>query len=405
VFLGILAVSLGLAYGVARKGNLPDAWRMLREPAYSPIFADAWSIPDSIAMMRAGMDPYVTGALDPLNRPFNYPPIWLFLASHLGVQPYMATQLGILSALLTIIAMLALFRTRTILGGILSCLCVVSWPVLYAVERGNSEQVVFFLLICGFLLLARQKSSSRWISGSALLTFLTMLKIFPIAAMFSLVRNRANVWKVVGATFFAAIALVLTAGPRLSQIVANTRQDIWLSYGSMNFFVTLLRPISPRVSELMLQNERFAELAGLILTAAAIAVGLHFHPVVDRILPRLRFESARGRIAFAALSIYCFTFIRGSSYCYRLMILTGVVAYLVEVMEAGDRRRSLPFALLIVLFLSMTSHHAMVYQCISGLIFVIACAWLSTGLFHQLQDKTLTTENETAETGDLYLVA
>ena len=393
-----------LALGFVRKGNLQDAWRTLRIPAFI-VFSDSYSVPDAVVCMRAGQDPYVTGAFDPLNRVFNYPPIWIYIGRFLGLRMDHVMFYGTFAAALTVAALFILFRSRTLFGGVLSFLAVVSWPVLYAVERGNSEQFVFFPLICGFFLIHRQKPGSRWITGGTLLTGLTMLKIFPIAAFVALVRSRSHFLKVAAFTVFAAAALILTSGHRLAQVYANTPQNIWLSYGVMNFFTTLIHPFSPALAETFLKTPALPIIAGLPLALAAAMIGMIWQRPLSRVLPRFTLDSARGSLAVAALAIYCFTFLRGSNYCYRLMILTAVVAFLIEEIENGHVTRSLPTALVMILFLSMTSHHALIYQSLTGFVFVAACAWLTMGMMGILQAKELDRSEAIDSRSELRLVA
>ena len=376
VFASVLAVSAGLWLGVSRHGSVEAAWQMLRAPARAPLFVDSWSLADAAECARAGQDPYVVSAFDPLGRLFNYPPVWLGL-KYLGVTTANATAIGIMLMLMTVAAMVILFRARSWAGMLLSFFAVACWPVLYAVERGNCDQAVFFLLVAGFFLIDRLRL--RWTWGAGLVALLTVLKIYPVVAAVALVKGRYGAVRAVAAGVFAGAMLVLTSGHRLAQIVANTPQDTWLSYGSM----PLLASFGINVTNPTMKIMPAALSLGVGLCAAWI--GWLNREKIEGVLPRFDLESPRGCIAVAGLSIFCFTFVRGSSYCYRMMFLVGVLALLVEDLERRESLRSLWLALGLLGLLWVTPNHALLYQLYCGAVFAVSCTWLGAGLVLEME--------------------
>ena len=67
-----------------------------------PRCADLSTIPEGLETLRQGKDPRVTNPTDALGRPMNYPRIWLYLFSALGinVQNIWTIAIPILSVLL-----------------------------------------------------------------------------------------------------------------------------------------------------------------------------------------------------------------------------------------------------------------------------------------------------------------
>ncbi len=371
VFASVLCVGAGLSLGVARHGSVAAAWQMLRAPARTPLFVDSWSLADAADCARAGQDPYVVGTFDPLGRLFNYPPVWLGLR-YLGVTSAAATAIGISLALMTIAAMLMLFKARSWAGMLVSFFAVACWPVLYAVERGNCDQAIFFLLVAGFFLMERLRL--RWEWGTGLVALLTMLKIYPIVAAFALAKGRFGAWRVFAAGVVAGVVMVLTSGRRLTQILANTPQDTWLSYGSIPLLAAL---------HVDAHDTAMKVLPGFVALAIGLVaawVGWFNRDRIDGFLPRFDLESPRGCIAVAGLAIFCFTFSRGSSYCYRLMFLAGVLALLVEDLERRESLRSLWLAVGFVGLVWVTPSHALLYQLYCCGTFAVSCAWLGAGL-------------------------
>lgn len=114
-----------------------------------------------------------------------------------------------------------------------------------------------------------------------------------------------------------------------------------------------------------------------------------FSDRLDQFLPRLDFDHARGRLAISGLAIFCFAFIFGSSYDYRIMFLLTVVAWLTEDLNNNMSLRSLPAAILILLLMWSPLEFPLYHEVPDGLVFVMASAWLGKSLFR----RTVETEH------------
>ncbi len=375
VLASVLCVAVALWLGVAKHGSVAAAWQMLRAPAKTPLFIDSFMLTDASECARAGLDPYLVSTFDPIGRLFNYPPIWLSLR-HLGVTNAASLWIGLTLAAMTIVAMLMLFRARSWPGMLISFFAVACWPVLFAVERGNIDQVVFFLLVAGFFLIDRLRL--RWPWGAVLVALLTVLKIFPIMTALALVKGKYGPLRALLASLFAGVLLILTSGHRLPQIVANTPQDTWLSYGSM----PLLAALGVHGTAML---KSLPEVFSAVLGLAALWAGWWNRKPMEQVLPRFDLESWRGCVAVAGIAIFCFTFLRGSSYCYRLMFLVGVLALLVEDLERRESLRSFWTACALLGFLWITPNHALLYQLYCGILYAGCCAWLGAGLVLELE--------------------
>jgi hypothetical protein len=99
---------------------------------------------------------------------------------------------------------------------------------------------------------------------SALIAFLTILKIFPLATVAVLVRNRKGALVALLAAAFSIAALVITCGHRLPQVLANTPQDLIISFGSLPFFVAILTHTSHRLLWMVQHHPKAASLGALL---------------------------------------------------------------------------------------------------------------------------------------------
>jgi hypothetical protein len=286
---------------------------------------------------------------------------------------------------MTISALLLLFRARTWAVAVIIFLAVTSRAVLFAVERGNTDQVIFFLLVFGFFFIERLRVEVRSFLKGALIVCLSLLKIFPIAAVIALVRNRRGVWTALVTAVLSAIAIVVTAGRELSQIRTNTPQSFFASFGSLPFFVMICNHLSHPLSAMIQRQENIASLGALLLAVLSILAAVSYRKQLNRLLPPLDFNQATGCIAGAGLAIYCFAFLRGSSYDYRLIFLLGAIAYLIEDINQRKSLRSLPAAITLLVLLWKPSHPSFIFEMFDGLVFASGCAWLGTSLLDNLR--------------------
>ena len=377
-------VALALYVGYEIHDGMYRAWAMLHMPALSPLFADTRTITHSIDCLRSGQDPYNVRTFDPWHRLYNYPPLWLDLR-YLGVTSRTTVLMGTILAIMTTSALLILFRSRTWATAAIAFLAITSKGVLFAVERGNTDQVIFFLLVLGFFIIDRCSVAVRsWLRG-VLIVCLTILKIFPIAAVVALMRNRRAMVTALLTAVLCIAALIVTCGSRLPFVLANTPQDLFVSFGSFPFFVAIFSHTSHVLTALVQHHIKVASIGAFLLAMVSIIAGLSFRDKLNLFLPLLDFEDSRGGIAAAGLAIFCLAFVRGSSYDYRLIFLLGALAYLVEDLNRRTSLRSLPAAIALLLLLWKPPELSTFFQLVDGLVFAGACAWLGTSILDRLR--------------------
>jgi hypothetical protein len=376
--IGVVVLALGV--GVRLHGDLSGAWNRIHIPANSPNFSDTRGFTHAIDCVIHGQNPYTVSSFDPWHRLFNYPPVWL-LARYLGVSSSSSNLIGFAFAVAGISAYLFLFNARTLLSGFIVFLTVASRCVLLSIERGNTDQVVFFFLVFGFFFIHRQRPELLSRLTGVLIVLLTILKIYPIVAATVFLQRRRG-WISATLTVGAAIsALLLTSGHALSFVIANTPRDPDLSFGAFPFLYSVSRYTMQSMSSFILQHRAAAPLTALLICGVCLVVGAKMRDRLHHVLPPLDSNQTRGAIAIACLSIFCFAFIAGSSYDYRLIYLTGVLAWLVEDIDKGKIRRSLPAALLILILLWKPFWLSITGEFFDGMVFLMSSVWLGNALF------------------------
>jgi len=397
VLAGVVLVLAALFVGVHRYGGVYAAWLMLQIPSTTPLFADTRTVTDSIDCLAKGQDPYVVRTCDPWHRLYNYPPVWLD-ARYLGVSSRSSNFIGTAMAILLVCALLLLFNARSWISAVIIFLAVVSPSLLFAVDRGNTDQLIFFLLTIGFFWIEHQRAVAKVYLSGLLIVLLTVLKVYPIVAAILFLRYRNGVMKALLVAMFAITALFLTSGHHLHTIFENTPQRAEATFGSYPFFLTIFQHTVPSWRPIIEARPIIAKIGAILLGSLAAVAGAIYGERFERFLPGIDFERARGCITVSCLGIFCFVFSAGANFNYRLIFLLGVLAYLVDDINEGVSEnvskgvplRSLPVAILILLLLWKPFHLFFPHELLDGAVFVIASAWLGNSLLSRKSNVSTT---------------
>jgi hypothetical protein len=385
VIIGVFAVALLLAVSLYVRRDSHKAWHVVGVHSGSVPYADARTVTCAIDNLESGKDPYFYP--DPYGRLYNYPSLWLDLR-YIGLTSRTSLAFEVVLVSMFVGALLLLFRAWNLLSAGLVLAGVVSQPSLFVVERGNVDMAVFSMMIFGFILADRQRPIVKSLITRLLVAFLTCLKIYPIAALAVFLRNRKGIGTALLAGVLSVLGLLVTTGRSLPLVFANTPQVTWASYGSLPFFLVLSLHTSRWLATMVENHHLIATGGGAVIAGLSVFAGLHWRGALERFLPRLDFESVWGRIAIACLAVYCFTFLIGAEFDYRLIFLLGVLAYLVRDLEERGSLRSLPASIgLLCLLWTPITPYAFVdiaTQILDGLVFALASAWLGLALLDHL---------------------
>jgi hypothetical protein len=401
VLLGVTTLALFLLLGTHSRGSVSAAWQTLGIPAMSETFADTRMVTYPIDCVLKGIDPYDRSSCHPLESVYNYPPVWLGLR-YLGVTSRSSVLVGAILVIMFLAALLMLFKAEKWISAAVVFAGILSRPPLFAVERGNVDLAIFSLLVFGLFLVDRQKTSTKSFLTGILIVFLTVLKIYPIAAVAVFLRNRKGFLTALLTGVLSISALILTSGSDLLHVIRNTPQKVVASYGAFPFLFVIGIRISHSLGIALENHHWMASAGGVVLAAIAMWFGTIQGEKLNRFLPPLNFESAIGRVAVACLVIYCFTFLIGSAFDYRLIFLLGVLAYLVHDLNRHASFRSLPACIVLLCFLWMPlTSFIVLKQILGGLVFMSANAWFGSTLPIHL--RTAEAENPGRATHAAYI--
>ncbi len=251
-----------------------EAWAWLGVDHLTPFFFDLVAILAAGQAWSKGLDVYAPNLFDPYHRPHVYGPWWL-VSGPLGLTTTDARWLGWLLVGAFFIAAAAVLAPRRPGAALVSLLLLLSPPVLYGVERGNNDLVVFVLIAAAGALLARAPRrvgfAAAWPGtgavgwGAGLLWLAAALKIYPFAALPALAacagpRRRVLAWLggtagVCGLVFLlwrADYTHALAIAPRPETIFAYGWGELpwaWKSWEKLpHLRVTLLLAVLPVVA-------------------------------------------------------------------------------------------------------------------------------------------------------------
>lgn len=155
---------------------------------YGTWFIDSYAILATNDALKAGLDPSQPNPFDPLGRPHSYSQ-WWFALGWLGLTRDNNFLFGGLFVVAFLTAALATLRPRDPRDVVVAALCLLSPPVMMAVNRANNDLVVFALVGFAALLVVRE---ARWpaLAGASLLGIATGLKFYPVVSGFALLGLR-----------------------------------------------------------------------------------------------------------------------------------------------------------------------------------------------------------------------
>ncbi len=317
-----------------------ETWGLWGFPVMTPHFADLRTITGGAESYALGFDPMVANPGDPWQRVMNYPRVWqaLFL---LHIDQSDTTWLG-LTIIALFVAGLFLFMPRLDRGATLLLFAALCSPaVMLAVERGNNDLAVFFLVALALFLLPR----SLPVAIAALLGGV-LLKLFPLFALMVLLREPPR--RLLGYAGVAVGLVVIYLGLTIDDL--RLMQQGVLKGTLLSFGIGVFPQFHGEGSEIDLAALRAAAWSRVVALAG---VGY----LLSRRFCLIAAAEGAALDAFrAGAGIYLGTFLLGQNWDYRLTFLLLTLPQLfVWVQVATLPGRLLAGATLTALLLSLWS--------------------------------------------------
>ncbi|MGE3334435.1 MAG: hypothetical protein AB7I36_12390 [Rhodospirillaceae bacterium] len=285
----------------------------LTVPAMPQPFGDFRVVTAAPLSADQGLDPLVVNPNDPGNRRLNYPRIWVSIGRFFPGENGLIAA-GLLSAALFsgIVAWLIATQktTSASIGLALIALSPATW---LALERGNTDLIIFGLVALGILV--------PWRHRTLLLGLAAILKVYPLAATVMRVLRERTL-----ASFgilMAVIVYMIAIYRDLMQISETTEVAGFLSFGIKS--VTLLFAGSTYPFTAGVNYTLFA--AG---TVVALILGVKF-PHRDK----LSTYEEESTLLVGTMLLFCF--VTASNWDYRLIFTLLLVPYFLRPTAGGER--------------------------------------------------------------------
>jgi hypothetical protein len=318
-----------------------DVWPALGVPAEDTLFYDARNVAAAADCRRLGHDPLVDNPCDPTARPMNYPRMWLLLR-FVGLQQSHTALFGAVVVLLFLASVLLLVGRLTVRQGALVAAALISPAVMFAMERGNMDLVLFALLV-GAVFAWRASSEATRLLGPALVTVAAAAKYYAAFALpaFALTGHRRARWIVAGTVTLLAIYLAATADD-IAKVARAPEGGLRYSFGARILLGHLYHQVVPEAWRGGAILAQAIAVVPLVVFAGAVWLWARRRLAPSEPDPAATRSGALLAFHLGAL-IYLGTFATRKNGDYRLVILLLTLPLLLTWASSrvGDARRQL----------------------------------------------------------------
>lgn len=291
-----------------------SVWQKFRFPVYWGPFMDLQAITSAVRTLEMGGNPILSNPADRSQRALPYPRIWLHLFSWAGINDSNVSIVGVSFCVVYLICLSWLIiGSRSALGALILLVAGLSLSSFFAIERGNIDLFIFFLVFLGCAATNKFLKSGAYLAAAA-------LKVYPIAALVvDMIRRPLKVSIVsIGATL-SAIALFAWRWRELKTIQHTAPINAYFAFGTLSL-----------KAQAASMSWKLQACSCLVAALIAIAAWLA-RPNLDESALNSKFWEFF--LIFGG--IYVFTFAVGSNYNYRLIFLVPTLPMTIELVRNG----------------------------------------------------------------------
>ena len=317
-------------------------WTIWNIPIATPAFLDARVMTYAAESHALGLDPIFSNPQNPTGQNSNYPRIWHLLFA-LDIDRSHATTIGSIFVILFLIGLFIFLFSKRFdnITSYFLAIVIFSPPVMLAIERGNNELVIFFLVSLAL-------SISYFSNIAALFFFLlaAILKLYPIFGLVYLLKeNKKKFLSLFIPALSVFLIYILYSLDDIKEVYANTPSFAKLSYGINVIWKGLTHPriLDLQVSDEIIMTVRILSyILALLIIITALILSFRNYDIS-------RYKHGQYLDAFrVGASIYICSFILLNNFDYRLMFLIFTIPQLVSWIHAKGKRN---YSLVVVITL------------------------------------------------------
>lgn len=300
VIAALVFFGMAVLYVTGRRDISDEILRTWGVDPFRFPFLDTETVLSAVRCYKAGVDVFVTNPCDPLRRVLDYSPLWLLLAKFPVTEAWL-TPAGLIVDIGFIASLTLLPPGRSGKATALIVVGVLSSAVVFALERGNNDLVLFALAAIAASLACRTPAL-RWIGyGAALLAGL--LKYYPMTLMAMVTRERPRRFFAVVVASLAVVGLfLLTMGHDLVRVLQEIPKGGW--FGDMFGSTTLSGGLAREYGWSSGAEMTLRVLLALIALAAGAALAMRSS--TKAAVERLSDREQMALLAGALLIVSCF---------------------------------------------------------------------------------------------------
>lgn len=298
--------------------------RHLGVPAQDRMFGDLRAIADAIDATRDGGSPYMPPVPGGPQPAFNYPEIWLLLR-YAGLNGATIVPWGCALGVIFLATVFRVVRPATTAEGAYLALLVCSPPCLLALERGNSDLIVFIALAWSVVLVPSAGL------GVAAILVAGCAKLFPIGAIAALRPSLSlSRWLVLTAIVVAVFLVWLWATrDEWAAVLAVTPRIPHWNFGAAVAGQWVREFTALEVPRAVGHGMSLAAAAAVLLWLGAVARQERAHP--------LPWTTESGCGLLLGLGVVGLAWAMGNSFQYRLVFLFACVPALWHARNAQSK--------------------------------------------------------------------
>ena len=317
-----LIAMASIAGGVMALG-WDTGWGVLFVDTISPVFGDMRPLQGALSSLALGFDPYVENPGNLRGTLLNYPPVWLPIATFLGLGDETRYLTVILFYEVMFLAAVAYLLYR--FPSWFFLMCALSGAVLMGIERANVDIFFFAVLVAAMLL-------PNGIRRAALILVSAVLKLYPILAAVSLVswgRKDLSLPRMLILPATVSILFVIYLALFWTEIMtglAATAKAGKMSYGVwvLGFLANERFPALPVSLPLL-----YAGYAGVIVLLVLVSRSLS----LSLALPKRgtdRVSQFADDLFLTGAAIYGVSFLAGANWDYRMVLCLFCVPFMLR---------------------------------------------------------------------------
>ncbi len=377
-----LSVLLALMLGAWNLYGWLIMWDMFS--VYAP-----WMLWDDLLIIIRGMDCLPAGSFNyldyhcpPVVNQFNYPMLWIRLFSALGITQEQAPWIAVGMLAVFVSSVFALLRGAPLREGMVVGLAMVSPPVLLVMQRANSDEVIFAMVVFACVLRDRR---CGWVASPLLIGCAAFFKLYPgiLAGVFFLLARSARERAAWVFTGFAFVLYVFFNMDEFQYISHLTVRGVQSSFG-VNVLPELVLEVPPGY-----QLDEFRGMVQMVLSPLAVGamwlLAQGYRGYFTQLAQSLR-RDRNSAYFYCGAAVFVFMFFaQGNNWNYRmvylLMCLPQAEAW-ARSPNATLRGSAYALAVLMLLCLWCAGH----WWQVTGAAFTwVMCLWLGALLLRKAQ--------------------